>query len=348
MSTDNDPIALPTLWLLGKTGAGKSSIVRYLTGDESITIGNGFRPCTQTSQAYDFPIDRPWVRFVDTRGLGEADYDPDEDLTFCQLQSHALLICARLDDPEQRDLLAAIKKIKKKISNKSVILIHTASESLDNLDEKKRVLHHQQDQFEQAWGAPLDFVLMDVADHKSPVGGEKLQEWLSKILPEAAQLSEKLHLRQQEVQQFEQHKSTIKRYATAAAATDTLPGIGLVTVPAIQAALLRHLAKQYQITWRRKDLSAFIGTLGTGFGIQYASHLGIRQLIKLLPVYGQTIGSAGAAAVSFATTYAIGRVACLYLFHQQHHNAASADELKQAYQQTFTLLLQDKRHEKTE
>lgn len=348
MSTDNDPIALPTLWLLGKTGAGKSSIVRYLTGDDKVTIGNGFRPCTQSSQSYDFPIDRPWVRFLDTRGLGEALYDPEEDLQYCLAQSHALILCARLDEPEQGDLLTAIPKIRKNFSDQSVILILTASDSINNAEEKTRLQHYQQRQFEQAWGAPLDCILMDITDYISPVGGEMLQEWLSRILPEAARLSEKLHLRQQEVQLFEQHKSTIKRYATAAAATDTLPGIGLVTVPAIQATLLRHLANQYQITWRRKDLSAFIGTLGTGFGIQYASHLGFRQLIKLLPVYGQTIGSAGAAAISFATTYAIGRVACLYLFHQQHHKAASADELKQAYQQTFTLLLQDKHHEKTE
>ena len=46
---------IPTFWLLGKTGSGKSSIIRYLTGVESAEIGNGYRPQTKTSQRYDFP-----------------------------------------------------------------------------------------------------------------------------------------------------------------------------------------------------------------------------------------------------------------------------------------------------
>ncbi|OQX04763.1 MAG: kinase, partial [Thiothrix lacustris] len=63
---------LPTLWLLGKTGAGKSSLIHALTGDTKIAIGNGFQPCTQTAQAYDYPSTTPLLRFLDTRGLAEA------------------------------------------------------------------------------------------------------------------------------------------------------------------------------------------------------------------------------------------------------------------------------------
>ena len=35
---------LPTLWLLGKTGAGKSSFIQAVTGDSSVEVGNGFAP----------------------------------------------------------------------------------------------------------------------------------------------------------------------------------------------------------------------------------------------------------------------------------------------------------------
>ena len=34
-----------------------------------------------------------------------------------------------------------------------------------------------------------------------------------------------------------------------------------------------------------------------------------RQLVKLIPVYGQTAGAAAAAAASFAATYALGKAA---------------------------------------
>ena len=52
---------IPSIWLFGKTGSGKSSIIRYLTGAESATIGEGYRPETKTSRRFDFP-DSPKLR----------------------------------------------------------------------------------------------------------------------------------------------------------------------------------------------------------------------------------------------------------------------------------------------
>ncbi len=47
---------VPTLWLFGKTGSGKSSIVRYLTGAEAATIGKGFDPKPRPREGLIFPI----------------------------------------------------------------------------------------------------------------------------------------------------------------------------------------------------------------------------------------------------------------------------------------------------
>ncbi|MFT6304559.1 MAG: putative GTPase, partial [Pseudomonadales bacterium] len=82
--------AYPVLWLLGKAGAGKSSIVQRLTGDSRAAIGNGFAPCTKTAMYYDHPADAPVMRFLDTRGLGETNYDPADDLAEASSGSHAL------------------------------------------------------------------------------------------------------------------------------------------------------------------------------------------------------------------------------------------------------------------
>src|SRR6266566_4850290 len=64
------------VWLLGKTGAGKTAIIAALTGDARAEIGLGFEPCTRTAAFYDVPREAPLLRFLDTRGVGEAGYDP--------------------------------------------------------------------------------------------------------------------------------------------------------------------------------------------------------------------------------------------------------------------------------
>jgi len=68
----------PVFWLLGKAQSGKTSIIRALTKREDVEIGDGFQACTHYSHIYDFPSStQPMIRFLDTRGLGEVDYDPD-------------------------------------------------------------------------------------------------------------------------------------------------------------------------------------------------------------------------------------------------------------------------------
>ena len=82
---------LPVFWLFGKTGSGKTSIIRFLTGASDAAIGNGFQPQTQHSRQFDFPsAEYPVLRFLDTRGLGEARYDPAEDIAAFSRSTHLL------------------------------------------------------------------------------------------------------------------------------------------------------------------------------------------------------------------------------------------------------------------
>src|SRR5215468_2555782 len=72
----------PVVWLLGKTGAGKTAIVATLTGDPRAEVGQGFEPCTRTAAFHDVPSEAPLLRFLGTRGLGETDYDPANDIAW--------------------------------------------------------------------------------------------------------------------------------------------------------------------------------------------------------------------------------------------------------------------------
>ena len=60
--------------LIGKPQAGKSSIVRGLTGVSAEIVGQGFRPHTQHTQRYAYPSnDLPLLIFKDTVGLGDIN-----------------------------------------------------------------------------------------------------------------------------------------------------------------------------------------------------------------------------------------------------------------------------------
>ncbi|MBC8117759.1 MAG: 50S ribosome-binding GTPase, partial [Candidatus Saccharimonas sp.] len=117
---------VPVFWLFGKTGSGKSSIVRYITGATQAEVGNGFRPQTKTSAQYDFPSsDQPIVRFLDTRGLGEAGYDPTEDLDAFDDSTDVIVVVARVMDHALAEVLEPLKQIRAARPTRPVVLVLT-------------------------------------------------------------------------------------------------------------------------------------------------------------------------------------------------------------------------------
>jgi len=102
-----------------------------------------------------------------------------------------------------------------------------------------------------------------------------------------------------------------------------------VAVPVVQAAMLQQLAKLYGARWDKRAYAEFAGALGAGTLVRVASTFGVRQLVKLIPVYGQTAGAAAAAAASFAATYAIGKAASYFLAMRQQ--GKKSDEIASVY-----------------
>ncbi|MGF1788169.1 GTP-binding DUF697 domain-containing protein [Photobacterium swingsii] len=333
---DHQTARLPTLWLLGKTGAGKSSLVHAITQQPEVEIGNGFQPCTQTASSYDFPTDKPLVRFLDTRGLAEAEYDAHADIQACEDRASALIVVMKAEEPEQSSVLKALKQIKKSKSLKQILLVHTGTRLIDDFTERNQCVAHNQQQVEAAWEAEVNAVEVDFeCEDGSQVGVDRLREKLAALLPIVAQIGEDAEHESQEEANFAKLRTEILWYAGVAGGSDAVPAVGLVSVPVIQGKMIHSLANQYGVEWDKNAMGEFMATLGTSFGVQYASKLGIRQLVKLIPVYGQTIGSATAAVVSFCTTFAIGRVACYYLYRQSRGEAVSEEELKAMYKSAF-------------
>ena len=327
---------LPVLWLLGKTGAGKSSLIRTLTGNSKVEVGNGFRPCTPTSQSYDFPEHKPLLRFLDTRGLAEADYSAEDDLLACQKKSHALILVMKAEDPEQSSVLNALKQIKQSAAVKSILLIHTGIALIADQNEQQQCIAHNQAQVEQIWKDEITSVAVDFElEDGTQLGIDELRTTLAKMMPLVTELQQNADKTSQEENNFQLLKAEILWYAGTAGACDAIPGVGLVGVPSIQAKMLHSLGNHYQVEWDKRLMSEFVGALGTGFGMQYLSKLGIRQLTKFIPGYGQTVAAATAAVMSFCSTYAIGRVACLYLYYKNKGETVSQETMQAMYQEAF-------------
>lgn len=331
---------LPVLWLMGKTGAGKSSIIQRLTGDSRAQIGNGFEPCTRSAMLYEHPQEAPVVRFLDTRGLGEAGYDPAEDLHTAQQGSHALLVITRVDDPAQQALVQALGLLDGVSRRKLAVLhVHTALHTLSD-DERQRAIGHNSQQIKAAMRRDFDSVAIDFTDpddgfENPDVGLSQLRAAIVDLVPELAEVLTAQSSESQEEALFLSVRREILGYAGASAAIDLLPAVGLVAVPSIQGKMLHTLAGRYGLTWNKRVAREFMAALGTTFIYRYLISLGTRQLTKLIPVYGQSAGAAAAASISFASTYALGRAACLYFYQQNHDNPIDPESLRQAFADAF-------------
>ena len=339
---------LPTLWLLGKTGAGKSSLVQALTGLSSIEVGNGFAPCTKSACEYDFPSNKPVMKFIDTRGLGEVDYNPSEDLAQIPKHGCALVVLMKADDPEQSAVLSALSQIKiqikQNIKNKlapqtvkaiPLLLVHTAVLSVNKHDRERLALFNEK-KIEDVWdgevsSVSVDFEALQNTVEKGVYNQDGLVTALAKILPIIDLLLEKTTHHSEEIKIWQTVKNEVLWYSGSAAASDLVPALGLVSVPAIQAKMLHSIAKRFDLSFSSQLFSELVASLGSSFALQYSTRLGARQMAKFIPIYGQTAGALAASSMSFATTFALGRVACYFFYSKQRGEVSTKQDMQLIY-----------------
>lgn len=327
----------PVIWLLGKVQSGKTSIVRALTGASSAEIGEGFRACTRTASLYDFPAEAPVVRFLDTRGLGEARYDPTADLAELEGRAHLVMAVMRAMDPGQAPVITALFEVRRRHPDWPVVVAQTClhegypasmhhplpypfdtDESRSIPEALRRALAYQRALLDGLPGhgavtfVPIDFTRPEDGLKPADYGIEALHAALLAAAP--AGLTARIeYLRTAGGGTSQRAQAHIMGYAIAAAAADLVPVAGAIAVPGIQAKLLHSLAGIHGARWDRRTVAEFSACLGTGTVVRLLGTFGARELAKLIPVYGQTAGAAAAAGASFVTTYALGKAACYFI-----------------------------------
>ena len=349
--------AVPVLWLLGTAQSGKTSIVRALTGSPDADTGNGFQPCTQTARLYDFPAEAPVVRFLDTRGLGEVDYDPGDDLAQCEDRSHLVMAVARVSDARPRALRQVLTDIRRRHPDWPLVIAQTTlhdvyPDDMDHVrpypfdddnweesvpDELRRLVLTQRDYLGRSLPGDAPIIWVPI-DFTRPDDGFEPQDYGIKALWSAIEKASAMGLEARlradpavnDVYARAAHPQIVG-YSLAAATVGALPVVDLALVPGVQARMLYSLGSLYQRPWDRRRSAEFLGLLGSGIASAYGLRLAGRSLVKLIPGWGQTLGAAWGATSSGALTYALGKAACFYLYRSRTGHPVEARVLRQVH-----------------
>ncbi|CAN5503377.1 GTPase domain-containing protein [soil metagenome] len=339
---DKQPV--PVYWLFGKTQSGKTSIIRYLTGETVAVIGSGFRPCTLTTQKYYFPLaEAPVIEFLDTRGVDDPQYDPAADIAAFHDAAHVMIVTVKITDFAQGTVISALKQIKADSPTRPVLLVLTClHEALNGIPHDSPdalpILKRLEEEHAKAFGelitetVRIDLTKPEEGFPEPDYHGMELKQSLLNQLPEAyrqalEQNAEAVRL----LKDLHQDHAgpIIAAYASMAASAAALPVpfVDLVLLPAVQAKMVYHLAGVYKQELSTTRFIELAGSLGVGLIARQA----VREVAKLVPF----VGSAVASALAFASTYALGRAMCLY-FEQVHDgHVPDKDVLKTLYAEQF-------------
>lgn len=356
LETVRSELPVPVFWLFGKAQSGKTSIIRALTGNTRAEIGNGFRPCTRTADLYPFPDDEEcFLQFLDTRGLGEADYDPTEDMHVLEEQSHLIIVVVKALDHAQQCVLDPLKKILKEHPKWPLIVVQTSLHEgypdgqRDHIEpfpfaeppypeevpeDLRRSLAAQREWFADydARFVPVDLTLPEDGFATEHYGLDALWEAIEEALP----LGLRNMMRQtRDVRKalrsiyFRTAHPHILSYAIAAGAAAGIP-LPLIDVPlivAIHAKLFHTIAGIYDQPMDKRRMAEFASMLGIGSVAQLCG----RGLLKFVPV----LGSAVAALYAAASTYALGRTLCAYFSYIRDGDVPDQNALRRLYAEQY-------------
>jgi uncharacterized protein (DUF697 family)/predicted GTPase len=326
--------------LIGKPQAGKSSIVRGLTGVSAEIVGQGFRPHTQSTIRYNYPSNElPLLVFTDTVGLGDIDRDTNSliqelvsDLEAETSRPRIIILTVKINDFAIDTLRQIAKELREKYPQIPCLLAVTClheiypANQLDHPEQPTSIesVDRAFTAIQQAFtgmfdrSVLIDFTLADDGYTPEFYGLETMRDTLADLLPEAEAraMSQLLQSGTSELTGDSGDKigniyrDVARRYilpfsiAAGTVAAIPLPFADLPVLTAIQVSMVGLLGKLYGQTLTRSQAGGVVSAIAGGFVAQLVA----RQLIKFIPGFGSVISASWAAAY----TVALGEGACVY------------------------------------
>ncbi|GAB4316014.1 DUF697 domain-containing protein [Cyanobacterium aponinum FACHB-4101] len=342
--------------LIGKPQAGKSSIVRGLTGIGKEIVGQGFRPHTQHTERYAYPSeDLPLLIFTDTVGLGDINNSTEviiEELT-AELERESkkariLILTVKINDFATDSLKMVAENLQKKYPQIPCLLVVTSLHELyPNCDTNHpdypptfseidrafiEIKNTFQGLFDQA--VLIDFTLEE--DEYNPVfyGLEALRDSLAELLPSAeAQTIHKLLDQTVDSQLGSIYRDVARRYILAfsiMAGTVAAVPLPFATMPVLTALEVTMVGVLGQLYGQKISASQAGGILSAIAGGFLAQAIG-RELIKFVPGFGSVVAASWAGAY----TWALGEGACVYFGDLMGGKKPDPNQIKEVMKDAF-------------
>ncbi|ARV62614.1 hypothetical protein BZZ01_31820 [Nostocales cyanobacterium HT-58-2] len=351
--------------LIGKPQAGKSSIVRGLTGVSAEIVGQGFRPHTQHTERYAYPSnDLPLLIFTDTVGLGDVNQDTQaiiqELVGDLQQQTHRakiLILTVKINDFATDTLRQIAQQLRQKYPDIPCLLAVTCLHEVyppgtadhpaypPEFEEVNRAFAAIEQDFagicdlREAQQRSYRSVLIDFTleeDGYTPVfyGLESLRDSLAELLPEAEARTIYQLLDEKAGKQIgDLYRDVGRRYIlvfSIMAATVSAVPLPFATMPALtalQVSMVGLLGKLYGQTLTPSQAGGVVSAIATGF---LARAVG-RELLKFIPGFGSVIAASWAAAY----TWSLGEAACVYFGDLMGGKKPDPQKIQSVMQEAF-------------
>ncbi|BCL37917.1 GTPase family protein [Nostoc sp. MS1] len=342
--------------LLGKPQAGKSSIVRGLTGVSAEIVGQGFRPHTQHTQRYAYPSnDLPLLIFTDTVGLGDINQETSGviqelvgDLKEKSGRARVLILTVKINDFATDTLRQIAQNLRQQYPEIPCLLAVTCLHEVypphvedhpvypPDYEEVNRAFAAIQAAFAGVYDRSIliDFTLEE--DGYNPVfyGLEALRDSLAELLPEAeAKAIYQLLDKQAGEKLGNLYRDIGRRYTlsfavmAATLAAVPLPFATMPVLTALQVSMVTLLGKLYGQTVTPSQAGGIVSAIAGGF---LAQAIG-RELVKFIPGFGSAIAASWAAAY----TWSLGETACVYFGDLMGGNKPDPQKIQSVMQEAF-------------
>lgn len=333
LSTVREKLPTTEALLIGKPQAGKSSIVRGLTGVSSEIVGQGFRPHTKHTERYAYPSEElPLLIFTDTVGLGDIDRDTkaivaelESELQQDTQGARILILTVKINDFATDTLQQVATQLRQNYSHIPCLLAVTCLHEAypveiedhpnypPNYETVNRAFKTIERDFDHICdrSVSIDFTLEEDGFTPTFYGLEAFTDALADLLPEAeSRTIYQLLDNSVETELGSLYRDTARHYLVAfstMAATLAAVPLPFATMPvltALQVSLVGLLGKLYGQTLSPSQAGGIASAIAGGF---FAQAIG-RELIKFIPGFGSVIAASWAAAY----TWSLGEGACVY------------------------------------